>query len=81
MEELQKKAEALDKQTAALRKQRAEIENKRPPLNTEDAIKTIQGFGDILDRGNYAEIRLVLETLIDRIDIDGDEIYIRWRFT
>lgn len=49
-------------------------------LTEEDALKLIESFDDILERGNFDEIRFTLETLIERIEIDGDTIRIYWNF-
>lgn len=49
-------------------------------LGRDDSLKMIQSFGDVLDRGNYDEIRSLITALIDRIDIDGEDITIHWNF-
>lgn len=49
-------------------------------LSVSDALEIVESFDDILDRGDFDEIRKTLETLIERIDIDGETLYIRWNF-
>lgn len=49
-------------------------------LDQDQAAKMITSFGDILERGIYEEIRLVIQSLIDTITIDGEDIIIKWRF-
>ena len=49
-------------------------------LSTEAAFEIINSFDDILDRGDFNEIRKTLEILIDRIFIDGDTLKIHWNF-
>ena len=54
-----------------------ENENK---LSKEETFKAVQSFGGILERGNFDEIRLVIETLIDHIDVEEEDITIYWNF-
>lgn len=49
-------------------------------LSEEDAREMIDSFEDVLEHGDFHEIRRLLEGLIDRIVIDGDDITIYWRF-
>lgn len=46
----------------------------------DEAVKIIKNLGDILDREVHEEIKLVIETLIEKITIDGDAVIIKWRF-
>ena len=41
----------------------------------------INSFEDILENGTFDEIRSILFALIDRIDIDGEDIEIHWSFS
>ena len=54
-------------------------ENDRK-LSKEETFKAVQSFGGILERGNFDEIRLVIETLIDHIDVEEEDITIYWNF-
>ena len=49
-------------------------------ISAKDAIEVVKNFSDIVARGNFEELRLVVETLIKQIVIDEDEIIIYWRF-
>ena len=49
-------------------------------LSHSDTIKIARSFSDILERGDFDEIRTVIDTLIDRIIIDNDDIIIHWNF-
>lgn len=49
-------------------------------LAPEEVEELVDSFGDILDRGDLEEIRLVLTTLIKRIVITGDKVEIFWNF-
>lgn len=56
----------------------AEINAKK--LSEEETNKIINSFGEVLNRGDFDEIRAVLASLIDRIELDNDDITIHWAF-
>ena len=78
MEELQKKTDPLDDRKMKLERELQSL--RKSEMAVEEATDIISSFGDILDRGSFDEIRLTIETLIDRIIIDGDDIIIKWKF-
>ena len=45
-----------------------------------DAIKAIQSFDDVLNRGDFDEIRSLLSLLIDKIVVTHENVDIYWRF-
>lgn len=72
--ELNEKKANLEKELNFLRKE------QKSKLSYEKALKEINSFKDVLERNDFEEIRLVIETLIDKITIDGDNITIYWAF-
>lgn len=78
---LQQKTEGLKKQKESLEEMRrnAEMANGNV-LNRRDMAEKVKSFGDVLKRGNLAEIRALLSALIERIELDGDDVTIYWRF-
>lgn len=77
----------LDAKTAPLQDQRtklsAELErltNGRKKLPEADAIHLATSFEDVLDHGDLTDRRKIIEALIDKIIIDGDDITIHWNF-
>lgn len=79
---LQKRVADLNAQKESLETELARIEEAGSrKLSSSDAVSAIRSFGDILDRGQFDEIRLVIGTLIDRIMIDGENIEIHWNFS
>ena len=44
------------------------------------AVRAAASFADLLERGSPAEVRLAVETLIRRIELDGDDVMIFWTF-
>lgn len=72
---LAERREKLEDELAVL------LDEEADGLLTEDeALELVQSFEDILERGVFDEIRLTLETLIEKIVIDGEDIIIHWNF-
>ena len=53
---------------------------KKPATPQKKAHEMIQSFDDILDNGNFDDIKLLIDALIDRIEIDGEDVTIFWAF-
>ena len=70
----------LNAQKENLERELQEINADAGKITEDEAHEVIQSFGDILDRNDFDEIRLALETLIYRIEIDNEDVYIHWRF-
>ena len=52
-----------------------------PELSPEETRVILSTVGDVLDRAEPEELRTIVETLIEAIVIDGDDITIKWRFS
>ena len=79
---LQNKIHDLNDQRNRLESEVEEIAKKQSgKISNEDALSLICSFEEILERGNFEEIHSVIGTLIDRIEIDGDDITIFWAFS
>lgn len=55
-------------------------EEKKKKLSHDETVRLVQSFGDILERGDLDEIRTVIGSLINRIEIDDEDITIHWNF-
>jgi len=71
----------LEERRNQLQTELNDISNDKTRLSEEEAQTLINSFGDVLENGSFTEIRAVIEGLIDKIVIDGDNINIYWRFT
>lgn len=80
IDELQKKTQPLNQQKADLEKELKALSKNKSNISDNQVLTLVSNFGDILDRGDFDEIRLTIETLIHHIDIDGENIYIKWNF-
>ena len=79
---IQAKIEALNEQRASLEQELELIEKEsRERLTHDEAVKMVASFDDILNHGDFDEIRAVIGALIDKIEIDGEDISIYWAFS
>ena len=74
------KIDPLNETRSKLEKELGELTAVRGELSEDKTIELVQSFDDILERGNFEEIRLTIETLISHIEIDNDDVYIHWKF-
>jgi len=79
IEELQKKATPLNEKREALKKQINELADV-PKKSIEELKKTIESIPNIIDNGNFDDIKQLVDDLIIKIEIDGDNIQIFWDF-
>ena len=79
---LQTQINALSEQKSKLSNELEEMKRRNETAMTaSDAIPLIRSFGDILDHGDYDQIRTVITSLIDHIVIENaEDITIYWRF-
>ena len=78
---LQTKIKALDEQKGNLTKELDAIKVKRAEkLTKAQTAKLVKDFPEVLERGNFDEIRGIILELIEKIVLDGDNITIYWRF-
>ena len=80
IEQVTSKTDPLNEQRAALEKELANLTGSVGELTTEEAIELIDSFDEVLKYGDFHEIRLLIESLIYYIELDGDTVTIHWRF-
>ena len=74
------KVDPLNEQRGNLERELNQLNAEAGAITEEEAIEIVKSFGDILDRKDFNEIRLALETLIYYIELDEDTVYIHWKF-
>lgn len=66
------------------RKERLEHELETLPtaskMSTDEALGLVESFGDVVDSGDHERLRLLINSLIDKVEIDEEDITIYWRF-
>ena len=74
------KVEALNKQRQELEAELNSISSMAGALTTEETLEIVSSLDDVLERGNFDEIRAIIESLIRYIELDNDDVYIHWKF-
>lgn len=74
---------AITEKLEALTAQKEKLLQVQEPqtLSRDNAIDLAAGLDDLLTSGSFDEIRALLLALIDRIEIDGQDLSIFWKFT
>ena len=81
-DKLQAKIKALNEERSSLANELELIEKEeKERLSYEDAVKMVSTFDDILDHGSFEEIRAVIGALIEKIELDNEDITIYWAFS
>lgn len=80
MEELDEKIKALHDQRQKLTEDLKKISDHQKMTDAE-VTTAVQSFAEAMDHGTLQQRRLILQQLINKIEIDGDEIIIHWNFT
>lgn len=73
-EDLSRRLDPLDRQISSV------LEDQARPAPAAEARQAISSFGEYLDAGTKEEARLLVLALIDRIEIDGQDVFIHWKF-
>lgn len=80
IEQVSSKVEPLNEQKMALEAELKTITSQEYELTEEETMEIVESFGEILDRGDFNEIRLTIESLINYIEVDNEDIIIHWKF-
>lgn len=74
------RVDALNKREKDLRAQLQAAQDKAPRISPQKATQAVKGFADMVARGNHAQIAAIISELVDRVEIDGDDVFIYWNF-
>lgn len=80
IDQVSQKVDPLNDRRSALEKELSKLNAERGAISDERTLEIISSFEDILERGDFDEIRLVIESLIYYIELDNDDVYIHWKF-
>lgn len=80
IEQVSKKIDPLNEKRSALEKELNKLNEERGAISEEKALEIIESFEDVIEAGDFDEIRLVIESLIYNIELDEDNVYIHWKF-
>ena len=80
IEELDEKINPLKDESEKLQKQLEVLQFESAQLTKEKAIEVATSFEEVLEKGDLQDIRNILEILIEKIEIDNEDITIHWNF-
>lgn len=72
---IQKKVHEINTQKAKLEQVTEDIK-----VTPEEAKRVVKSFDDLLEKGSIEDVRTAIKSLIDRIEVDGENVYIYWAF-
>lgn len=80
IEQVSDKVDPLNEQRKKLIKELEVLNAEAGAISEERAIEILESFEDIIEVGDFDEIRLLIESLIYYIELDNDDVYIHWKF-
>ena len=81
-EALQEKINELKTKKLLLSEEKTKILlEKEKELTKDQALTLVKSFESILEDGSFEEIRQIITALIEKIEIDGENITIYWKFS
>ena len=80
VDEIQSKVEPLNEQRKRLEDEIFLLETDNG-LSEDDALDYLSQWDDVLQNGHFEQVRALINAMIEKIEIDGDDVTIHWRFT
>jgi site-specific DNA recombinase len=80
IEQVSAKVEPLNEQKQRLLKELKKINSEVGAISIEEAYKYILDFEDVLEEGDFKNIRELIESLIFSVELDNDIVTINWKF-
>ena len=80
IDQVSAKVDPLNDQKKLLEKELESLTATDGDMSEEEVVEIVTSFDDIIKRGDINEIRLMLESLIFKIELDEDDVYIYWKF-
>ena len=74
------KIDPLNEKRSGLVKELDTLNAESGRLTEEETREIADSAADILDNGDFDEIRALVESLIYYIEIDNDDVFIHWKF-
>ena len=80
VDEIQAKIEPLNEKRKSISDEINTLESDKS-LSEEDAIDYLSKWDDILHNGEFEQVRTLINALIEKIEIDDENVIIHWKFT
>ena len=80
IDQVSAKVDPLNMSRDNLQKELDNVNAAAGRLTEDETIEILETFADVMDSGDFDEIRALIESLIYYIELDGDTVYIHWKF-
>ena len=80
LDEVQRKVAPLNDQKKKLENELSSLASGKSALSEDDALKLIESFEDVINEADFEQTRLLINALIEKIEIDNEDITIHWKF-
>ncbi len=80
IEQVMGKVDPLNLQRYALNNQIEHLSRTPGQLSEEETLEILSTIDEVIDGGEFEDIRKMIESLIFKIELDDDNIYIHWKF-
>jgi site-specific DNA recombinase len=80
IDQVSSKVDPLNDERAKLQAELDSLTAYNGELTKEETIRIVTSFDQIIDNGDFNEIRLTIESLIYFIELDNEDITIHWKF-
>lgn len=80
IEQVQEKVDPLNEQREAMQKEIEHLSREEGQLTEEETFEILSTVEEVIEGGDFKEIRSMIESLIQKIELDEEDIYIHWKF-
>ncbi len=80
IDQVNSKVKPLNEQRSGLQKELERLNADAGRLSVEEATELIESFPEVVEGGEFNEIRTIIERLIYYVDVDNDHLEIHWKF-
>ncbi len=80
IDELDAKTQPLADQKLKLQKELNRLKEDSERMTDDEVFQLVSNFDEVLEKGELSDRRLIIEALINRIDIQDEELIIHWNF-
>lgn len=80
IEQVSSKIDPLNETRKSLQRELDSLNASLGKITAEETFEIASSFEEVLNDGDFDEIRTLIESLIYYIEIDNDDVYIHWKF-
>ena len=80
IEQLDAKTKPLNERKLKLQKELQKLQEASKHKTDQEVLQIVESFDEVIEKGSLEDRRSLIQSLIDRIDIDNEDITIHWNF-